>query len=173
MLSICRLPWMNCFYNYHSLFRLSKFQMANQVPSNHEFGLKIILWDYKTCLPDHVENTIHNGTGPFQSSVSKIIYFFCQFTGSVTIEAASFTNMKPSKGCYVSLCDTLPLWLWTNRDLISWTDKQQAFLTILPGSTNDSLSFIFADRLVYIKVCDLLNKAKNVQSVPLPKACIY
>lgn len=170
MLSICKLLWMNCFYDYYSLFRLSKFEIASQVPNNHEFGLKIILWDYKTWLPDPIENTIYNGTGPFQYSVSKIIYFFYQFTGWVTIEAASCTNMKPSKGCYVSLCDTLPLWLGTNRDLIIWTDKQQALLTILPWSTNDSLKFHMCWLICLYKS---LNKAKNVQNMPLPKAYIY
>ena len=117
---------------------------------------------------------LSDGTGPFQSSVSKIIYFlYFQFTGSITPAAASGTNLKPSKGCYVSLCDTPPLCLWTNRDLISWTDEQQAFLTILPRSTNDSLSFIFADGFIYIKSVIYSTKQKNVQKVPSPKTYNY
>lgn len=112
---------------------------------------------------------LSDGTGPFQSSVSKIIFFFYQFNGSITPEAARGTNLKKSKGCYTSLWDTLALCLWTNRDLISWTDEQPAFLTVLPGSTNDSLSIIFADGFVYI-VCDLLNKAKKCAKTTFTKS---
>lgn len=72
-------------------------EIASHVPSI--VNLKIILGDYKAWLPGHTENTIQCEIGPFQTTVSKIIYFSISLLVQLSLEAASGTNLKPSRGC--------------------------------------------------------------------------
>lgn len=159
---------MNCCYNYYGLSRLQMSEKVSQVPSSHEFDLKIILWDYEIRLPDDTHKKKCNTS--MEQVLSCVLMFLKTYTLSTICWLSLLRSYKLSES--ITKWELLRVILWYSWRFVDW---QRPFalnwwatniFNDITGSTGVSL---FDHGFVYI-IFDLLNKAKNVQKQWSPKS---